>query len=658
MDKDTPFRIRPGKIRSCGEQRVRPFVNQALAAAQKAGATVRHGRISTANGNFGRGRQASLAANRLLTHRTRRSTVKARVVRHRGRPSALKAHLKYLQREGVTQDGEKTVMFGAEQDRVDSADFADRCAEDRHHFRFIVSPEDAIEMTDLKRFTRDLMDQAQLDLGTRLDWAAVCHWNTEHPHVHVIVRGVTDAGDDLVISRDYIKEGLRARAQVLVTDELGPRTDLEIRQALHRQVDAERLTQLDRQLRSDARRFGFIDLAPASQPPDEFHVLKVARMRKLEALGLADQFAPGQWILSDAAEQTLRALGERGDIIKRIHQGLAEHGDVRPSHALSLGERTPAGPIIGKLLARGLDDELKGTAYVIVDGLDGHTHHVRVPDLESTGDAAKGSIVSVQFRERDGAEIARVRVESDFDVPAQITARGATWLDRQLVRGNSSAIAVSGFGAEVDAMAVVLAALTLLGLGIFGPGVANGLVSGGPQLGAGAAVGAGLAAGGTVAAGMMTMGMAARGASALTAGALGAARSATTAAGAASTAYNLGAMGKSGPSAVAGGLANVAKAGTAAMSKSASATADAFRDSFRDGSRAAFAATGGQSTKGTVSGGTGAGSKPAGGTTAPGWANDLRRNQTFHNTVGTTIHAVQSGDAAGGGHSLDLKESS
>ncbi len=139
--------------------------------------------------------------------------------------------------------------------------------DDRHHFRFIVSPEDAPEMADLKGFARELVGQMEKDLGTKLDWVAVDHWNTQHPHVHIIVRGVADDGQDLVISRDYIKEGMRARAQDLVTQELGPRSDLDIRRALERQVDAERWTQLDRQLVRDADRHGVIDIAPDRGTP-------------------------------------------------------------------------------------------------------------------------------------------------------------------------------------------------------------------------------------------------------------------------------------------------------------------------------------------------------------------------------------------------------
>src|SRR3546814_10899430 len=92
-------------------------------------------------------------------------------------------------------------------------------------------------MSDLKTFARELMGQMEKDLGTKLDWVGVDHWNTDNPHVHIILRGRTDDGQDLVISRDYINEGIRARAQDLVTQELGPRTDHEIRHTLERRSE-------------------------------------------------------------------------------------------------------------------------------------------------------------------------------------------------------------------------------------------------------------------------------------------------------------------------------------------------------------------------------------------------------------------------------------
>ena len=123
-------------------------------------------------------------------------------------------------------------MFDARSDEADAKAFAERCEDDRHHFRFIVSPEDAPEMADLKTFTRKLMKEAERDLGTKLDWVAVDHWNTDNPHIHVLVRGKLANGKDLVISRDYISRGFRFRAAELVGLELGPRSEQEIQSAL------------------------------------------------------------------------------------------------------------------------------------------------------------------------------------------------------------------------------------------------------------------------------------------------------------------------------------------------------------------------------------------------------------------------------------------
>lgn len=453
MTDETDFRIRPGRIRSSGAQRARPFIAQALAAAQKAGARVsRSGRISPGNrSTFGRGRTASVRANRLITGRSRIVVIKTRVVRHHARATPLTAHLSYLRREGVTRDGEKARLFGPESDEVDARSFADRASEDRHHFRFIVSPEDAAHVADIKTFTRDLMRQMEADLGTKLDWAAVDHWNTDNPHVHILVRGCADDGQDLVIARDYIKEGMRARAADLVTQELGPRTDLDIRRNLAAQVEAERWTRLDRQLVRDGYDAGVIDMAPDRQAkPDEYHAQKIGRLRKLEALGLASEIGPGQWVIDDKAEVVLRELGERGDIIKRIHRALTERGIERGSASYVLAGESLDTPIIGRLVDRGLNDELKGTAYAVVDGVDGRTHHIKLPDLDAAGDSATGSIVELRrYEDAKGQRRVAIAVRSDLDIDRQITASGATWLDRQNIAREPVALSNGGFGAEV-----------------------------------------------------------------------------------------------------------------------------------------------------------------------------------------------------------------
>ncbi|MER8372331.1 P-type conjugative transfer protein TrbL [Mesorhizobium sp. M1406] len=223
----------------------------------------------------------------------------------------------------------------------------------------------------------------------------------------------------------------------------------------------------------------------------------------------------------------------------------------------------------------------------------------------------------------------------------------------------------AGFGGEQptidDAMAIVLAALSLLGLGVFGPGIANGIVSGGPQLGAGAAVGTGLAAGGAaLAAGGGAM-LAAKGGRAALSGGVAATRGGAALAGGASTAYSLASTGESGASGVAAGLGGVARAaGSSAMSplkRTATRVSDNLSSSFDAGGRATFEATGGSSSMGTV--GSGVADPPAPSTATdgpPAWARRMRHNQAMSHGVTAAAHAVRSGDNHGGGASVSLSE--
>ena len=403
------------------------------------------------SGKAARGRRTVAAMHR--TPGQRRVTVMARIARHKGahyRAAPLAKHIKYLERDGVSRDGRDASMFDAQTDRADRDAFAGRCEDDRHHFRFIVSPEDAGDMEDLRSFTRELMADAAKDLGTELDWVAVDHWNTDNPHIHVLVRGVASDGTDLVIDRGYISEGLRFRAEERVTLELGPRTELDIRTALEREVDAERWTSLDRQLeRLGQDTAGLVDLRPGGDADPEMRRLLLGRAAKLEQLGLAAREGPAVWALEPGAETTLRDLSVRNDIIKTMHNAMSRDGGRFDVSALALHQDVPSEPVIGRLVERGLHDELTGSAYAIVDGVDGRTHHLRFKDMEMTGDAKAGSIVELRsWEDAKGHDRLSLATRSDMPLEAQIKAPGATWLDRQLVARDPVATG-NGFGREV-----------------------------------------------------------------------------------------------------------------------------------------------------------------------------------------------------------------
>jgi type IV secretory pathway VirD2 relaxase len=456
--RDDDLRIRPGRIRDGGRTSKQPtrFINEVMRAARSSGHTgYRIGAGNSGSGctSFGRGRFARAAKG--LTRTSRRVVVKARIVRHQGKrflSGPLAKHLSYLQRDGVGRDGCHADLFGSESDDLDRAGFAERCEDDRHHFRFIVSPEDATELEDLRAFARDLMARAERDLGTRLDWVAVDHWNTDNPHVHILVRGKADDGRDLVISRDYISRGLRARAEDLVQMELGPRSQRQISHALETQVTAERWTDLDRGLRSLADdHAGIADLRRGTPEPrdPELRRLMIGRTQTLERLGLAEQCAPAVWMLKPNAEDTLRELGMRGDIIKRMHRAMGADRD-RAAGDFAI-EGTPAAPILGRLVERGFHDDHVGTGYAIIDGVDGRVHHLRFTDLDATGDTPQGGIVETRLwtGKTDAKPLLSLVGRSDLSLGAQIEADGATWLDRLHLARDRAPLSGAGFGAEV-----------------------------------------------------------------------------------------------------------------------------------------------------------------------------------------------------------------
>lgn len=197
-----------------------------------------------------------------------------------------------------------------------------------------------------------------------------------------------------------------------------------------------------------------------------------------------------------------------------------------------------------------------------------------------------------------------------------------------------------------QAMSIALGALSLLGLAIFGPGVANGIVSGGPALGAGAVAGTALAAGGALVGGAAAARLGA-GAAASAIG--GAARGSAFTSGAASSAYALGSAGKTGAAAVAGGAAGVGQAAAGAAMSPLRKAAASLKDSYRSGGRAAVTATGG-----TISGGASPSAQAS--DDRPAWASAMKRRQTMTHGATIAAHTLRSGDGGGSGSSVDLHQ--
>ncbi|MGE3871352.1 MAG: DUF3363 domain-containing protein [Parvibaculaceae bacterium] len=307
-------------------------------------------------------------------------------------------------------------------------------------------------MADLKPFIRDLMRKMEEDLGTRLDWVAVDHFNTGHPHTHIVVRGKDDRGEDLVIARDYMSHGIRERARELVTLELGPEIEGDFARKLDQEVEADRFTRLDRSLLREVHEgFLVVSALPPSDP--ETHAAYMGRLRKLEGLGLASERRTGVWEVPEEAEAKLRQLGGRDDIIKTMHRVLREMGIDRPAGGFAIFDTAdPRSRIVGRVVGLGLSDELRDKHYLVVDGIDSRIHYADAGRIPPELVPEKGMIVSVEGMDSvsDQERRARVRILSYLPLEKLIDANGATWLDKQIVSVRRETTRSENFGAEVE----------------------------------------------------------------------------------------------------------------------------------------------------------------------------------------------------------------
>jgi len=390
---DDCFRIRPGAPRRRGDT----FINQVLRQTSKAGSksskTLR--KAGQRPGvRLGRGHVAARFAGRGLGPNARRVAIKARLVNlAKAGPRSTATHLRYIEREGVDRKGGAGRAYGPTTDAADLDAFKERSAGDRHQFRFIVSAEDAEQLDDVHTYTRHLMACMEADLGTRLEWVAVDHWNTDNPHTHVVLRGKDDTGKDLIIARDYIAEGMRWRASELATEWLGPRTEREMQYVMQREVDQERWTTLDRTLQREADEHGRVPIERFAEPRLQHQrQLLIGRLQRLQQMGLAAEQPPGTWAIHTGAEQTLRAMGERGDIIRTMQRAM--RGRPRELAVFQPGEDGRA--VIGRVVGKGLADELYDKGYLIVDGTDGKAHYVMLPPRSELEQYPTGAVVEVK----------------------------------------------------------------------------------------------------------------------------------------------------------------------------------------------------------------------------------------------------------------------
>jgi type IV secretory pathway VirD2 relaxase len=291
-----------------------------------------------------------------------------------------KAHGYYLARERATEKAEKnTAGFNRTENAVDISPRLDHWqqAGDERLFKIIISPEFG-DRIDLEAHTKQLMARIDRDLRTELEWVAVIHHNTDHPHVHVALRGVDRQGKAVHLPREYVKTGIRSHAEDLVTKELGHRTEHDAIEAQRREVDQLRFNSLDRTIqRQNPNRADFFTVRcdPTGTRERSFLAMQeqhiAARLSKLESMGLAENLGGCAW----------RVRGDFGAVL-RMMQRTTDRQRVLASHgALLSDERLPLevtgfkklNRVEGRVVAHG-QEEGTDRAYIMIEGVDGKVH--------------------------------------------------------------------------------------------------------------------------------------------------------------------------------------------------------------------------------------------------------------------------------------------
>jgi type IV secretory pathway VirD2 relaxase len=343
-----------------------------------------------------------------------------------------RAHARYLARERATEEpGAPGFDRAAEGIDIGARVDAWQAARDQRLWKIIVSPEFG-DRVDLTRLTRDLMQRVERDMGIPLEWAAVAHYNTEHPHAHIALRGVGPNRQAIRLDREYVRHGIRSIAEDLCTQQLGHRTQLDAIEAERREIREKRFTSLDRAITRSAQPVADTasSLAVTVAPPGTIasdvaraHRQHIgARLSVLEDMGLAHRYDSSTWTVRSDFETVLRAMQRASDRQKM----LTAHGVLMSDERLRIEiiDLRKTTSVEGRVLVHG-EDEQSGRSYLMLEGTDGRIHFIHyTPEMEAA--RARGELQSNSF-----ARLSRVLVDDEPTIQVQDLGDSEAILDNR-----------------------------------------------------------------------------------------------------------------------------------------------------------------------------------------------------------------------------------
>jgi len=314
----------------------------------------------------------------------------------------------YLARKGAQKEHEKGVGFDEIDDEINIAKKLEKwqLEGDERLYKIIVSPERGADV-DLKKHTRELMQTVEKDLGTKLEYVAIDHYNTLHPHVHLVIRGKREDGTELKIGKEYFTSGFRTRSQEILTRELGLRTELDIMENRRKMVFAKHITDLDRmidkvinnELKND--NIYHLDWCTKNDKLYQKNLIVKQRLEYLEELGVASKLNTAAWYVNPKFIDHLRYLQEQDDIIKskskHINNILEKDLPVISNKLPNVGDK-----VIGKVVGSGLSERTE-ERYILLEGTDKNLHNIqmntKIAMMRDSGQLSNGMLVEIRRAE-------------------------------------------------------------------------------------------------------------------------------------------------------------------------------------------------------------------------------------------------------------------
>lgn len=305
----------------------------------------------------------------------------------------IRHHLHYAAHNKNDELKKSSELYSHENEHINIQEKIRDFQKSTHFFNIIISPEDGDNL-DLKKFTRDFIKKVEGDLGTKLDWVAGNHYDTNDPHVHLLVKGEDDQGKKLILTRDYISRGLRARACQVATNKLGLRTRDEVLKSLELDVLKPKKTELDKiivdKIKGNSFNFHQSLLDELQELPKS---LFIERLGYLESKGLAKKEPDNFWHIDSQLFKKLEELGRTTSILERLSSGLRiNRQDCEIVTAKSLAD----GIIKGHAIERGFKDNHSDIEYLVIKSKEKKFVYVELEKYSEKSLAKVGEFIQIE----------------------------------------------------------------------------------------------------------------------------------------------------------------------------------------------------------------------------------------------------------------------